>query len=291
MKMNNRFIYGILSILLAAVIAFVAIPAVTKKTSSTCEIVRMKTTVSRGTIITSDDVELVSVGGFNLPNTTARKTEDVIGTYAATNLYPGDYILPEKVSATPLSSDLTLNEIPDGMVAISITTQTLATSLSDKLQSGDIIRLYHYDDQNVLEPVTDIPELRFVKVLSVSDSKGLDVDYTTPPAEDEERQQTATITVLVTPDQAMLLTRYENEGVLHVALVSRGNEKLSTELLQRQAEILTSIYGNASESTEESLESSMTISPEDIPEDTAAPSVESPEDTPTEDTEMEQGGV
>ncbi len=291
MKMNNRFIYGILSILLAAVIAFVAISAVTKKTSSTCEIVRMKTTVSRGTIITSDDVELVSVGGFNLPNTTARKTEDVIGTYAATNLYPGDYILPEKVSATPLSSDLTLNEIPDGMVAISITTQTLATSLSDKLQSGDIIRLYHYDDQNVLEPVTDIPELRFVKVLSVSDSKGLDVDYTTPPAEDEERQQTATITVLVTPDQAMLLIRYENEGVLHVALVSRGNEKLSTELLQRQAEILTSIYGNASESTEESLESSMTISPEDIPEDTAAPSVESPEDTPTEDTEMEQGGV
>ena len=41
MKMNNRFIYGILSIVLAAIIAFVAIPAVTKKTSSTCEIVRI----------------------------------------------------------------------------------------------------------------------------------------------------------------------------------------------------------------------------------------------------------
>lgn len=42
MKMNNRFIYGILSIVLAAIIAFIAIPAVTSKTSSTCEIVRMK---------------------------------------------------------------------------------------------------------------------------------------------------------------------------------------------------------------------------------------------------------
>lgn len=31
MKMNNRFIYGILSIVLAAIIAFVAIPAVTKR--------------------------------------------------------------------------------------------------------------------------------------------------------------------------------------------------------------------------------------------------------------------
>lgn len=280
MKMNNRFIYGILSIILAAVIAFVAIPAVTSKTSSTCEIVRMKTAVPRGTLITSDDVELVSVGGFNLPDTTARKTEDVIGTYAATNLYPGDYILPEKVSSIPLSSDHTLNEIPDGMVAISITSQTLATGLSDKLQGGDIIRLYHYDDENVLQPVTDIPELRFIKVLSVTDEDGLDIDYTTPPAEDEERQQTATITVLATPEQAMLLARYENEGVLHVALISRGNEKLADELLERQSEILTTLYGDGTEAEEELLEPSMEA------EDAVETQPETQEETTTEPTEQ-----
>lgn len=254
MKMNNRFIYGILSIVLAAVIAFIAIPAVTSRTSSICEIVRMKTSVTRGMPITAADLEIVEVGGFNLPDSVARKVEDVAGTYAATDLYPGDYILPEKVSSVPLSSDLSLNEIPDGMVAISITTQTLASALSDKLQGGDIIRLYHYDDNNVLEPVSDIPELRFVKILSVSDSKGLDVDYTTPPEEDEERQQTATITVLVTPEQAMLLTRFENEGILHVALVSRGNEKLSKELLERQSEILSTLYNDGLELSDEDLE-------------------------------------
>jgi pilus assembly protein CpaB len=247
MKMNHRFLYGILSIVLAAIIAFIAIPAVTSRTNSTCEIVRMKTAVPRGKPITADDLEVVEVGGFNLPDSVARKVGDVAGTYAATDLYPGDYILPEKVSSVPLSSDLSLNGIPDGMVAISITTQTLATSLSDKLQGGDIIRLYHYDDNNVLEPVSDIPELRFVKVLSVSDPKGLDVDYTTPPGEDEERQQTATITVLATPEQALLLTRFENEGVLHVALISRDNEKLSEELLERQSEILSALYGDGME--------------------------------------------
>ena len=255
MKMNNRFIYGILSIVLAAVIAFIAIPAVTSKTSSTCEIARMKNAVPRGTLITTNDVELAEVGEFNLPDGVARQTQDVIGTYAATDLFPGDYILPEKVSSVPLSSDLSLNGIPDDMVAISITTQTLATALSDKLQGGDIIRLYHYDDDNELEPVTDIPELRFVKVLSVTDSKGLDVDYTTPPEEDEERQQTATITVLATPEQALLLARYENEGRLHVALITRGNEKLAEELLGRQSEILLTLYGDGTE--EEPLTSSM----------------------------------
>ena len=118
----------------------------------------------------------------------------------------------------------------------------------------------------MLEPVSDIPELRFLKVLSVSDSKGLDVDYTTPPEEDEEKQQTATITVLATPEQAMLLTRYENEGVLHVALISRGNEKLAKELLERQAEILTSLYGDGLELSDEELESSMNTSGQSEPE-------------------------
>lgn len=273
MKMNNRFIYGIFSIILAAVIAFIAIPAVTSKTSSTVQIVRMTTAVPRGTLITTADIELAEVGGFNLPGTIARNLEDVAGTYAAADLFPGDYILPEKVSSVPLSSDLTLNSIPDGMVAISITTRTLATSLSDKLQGGDIIRLYHYDDDNVLEPVMDIPELRFVKILSVSDSKGLDVDYTAPLAEDEERQQTATITVLATPEQAMLLTRYENEGMLHVALISRGNEKLANELLERQSEILLTLYGDGMDADDDQLESSMDIFPEagtELPDDTGS---------------------
>ena len=253
MKMNNRFIYGIFSIILAAIIAFIAVPAVTSKTNRTCEVVRIKNFIGRGEPITEENVELVEVGEYNMPLNVARTLQDVTGTYAASDLYPGDYILSDKVSSEPLSSDLALNAIPDGKVAISITTQTLATSLSDKLQRGDIIRLYHYDQQNVLEPVTDIPELHFLKVLSVTDADGLDIDYTTPPEEDEERQQTATITVLASPEQAMLLTRYENEGVLHVALINRGNDTLSTELLKRQDEILTALYAEVPEEGEDIL--------------------------------------
>lgn len=256
MKMNNRFIYGILSLILAAIIAFIAIPAVTSKTSHTTQIVRMKSDVARGSIVTSDDVELVEVGGYNLPEGLAKEISDVTNTYATTNLYIGDYLLPTKLSRDPLSSDLSLNNIPNGYVAISITTQTLASGLSDKLQANDIIRLYHYDKDEVLEPVVDIPELRYVKVLGVTDSEGLPIDYTTPPAEDEERQQTATITVLATPTQALLLTKFENEGVLHAALICRGNETLAEDLLGRQDDILVTLYGDGS--TDEELTSSLT---------------------------------
>jgi len=254
MKMNNRFIYGILSLILAAIVAFIAIPTVTSKTSHTTQIVRMKSDVARGSIVTSEDVELVEVGGYNLPDGLAKEISDVTGTYATTNLYAGDYLLPTKLSKDPLSSDLSLNHIPDGYVAIS--TQTLASGLSDKLQANDIIRLFHYDKENVLEPVADIPELRYVKVLGVTDSEGLPIDYTTPPAEDEERQQTATITVLATPVQALLLTKFENDGVLHAALISRGNEALAEDLLGRQDDILVTLYGDGSGNEE--LTSSLT---------------------------------
>lgn len=251
MKINSRFLYGILSILLAAVIAFIAIPAVTRKTNNKVEIVRVTASLNRGDPITSKDVELTEVGGFNLPDNVATRLQDVIGTYAAASLSPGDYILSGKVSSTPLSSDPVLNAIPDGMVAISISIQTLASGLSDKLQAGDIIRLYHYNDQSgMLNTVSEIPELKFVKVLAVSNEKGLDIDYTKQPEEDEEKLQTATITVQATPEQAMLLTQYENEGVLHVALISRGNEKLAKELLDQQAELLRTLYADPENESE-----------------------------------------
>lgn len=251
MKINQRFIYGILSIALAAIIAFIAIPTVTRKTNSTTDIVRVIKSLERGDEIKETDLELVTVGSFNLPEQVATQIQDVAGTYAATELLPGDYILPSKVSVLPLSSDPALYSIPDGMVAISVTTQTLATALADKLQAGDIIRFYYYSDKNEHpNSVQDIPELKYVKVLSVTDPKGLDIDYTKPPAKDEEKLQTAVITVLAAPEQALLLTQFENEGVLHVALISRGNEELTNKLLIRQSDLLDQMYGTLPEQEE-----------------------------------------
>lgn len=62
--------------------------------------------------------------------------------------------------------------------------------------------------------------------------------------------------MLATPVQALLLTRFENEGVLHAALISRGNEALAEDLLGRQGDILVTLYGDGT--TEEELTSSLT---------------------------------
>lgn len=235
LKVNSRFLYAAASIALAAVIAFVAIPTVTSRTNGKTSVLRVTKSIARGEQIKTDQVAVEEVGAYNLPADIALKAEDVVGSYAAADLEPGDFLLPAKVSETPISSDVSLNQIPSGKLAYSVTVKTQAAGLSDKLQKGDIVRVYHYKDQAQLPP-----ELQFVRVLSVSDSGGNDIDYTRPIDEDNDdaRPQTATVTLLASPEQAMILTELENDGVLQFALVSRGSEKLAAELLQKQDHVI-----------------------------------------------------
>ena len=231
MKLNNRFIFGILSLVLAAVIAFVALPTIARQTNGKTEIVRITQPVLKGEQVTKENAEVVEVGGYNLPVNVAHSLDDVEGLYVTADLAAGDYILTSKVSSVPVSSDVALNDIPSGKVAISLTVKTLASGLSDKLQPNDIVRIYHF-----LETAEEVPELRFVKVLSVTDSDGINVDNT------EEPQQSATITVLASPEQARIITELENDGVAHVALISRNNDQLAEELLAEQDKTLQEIY-------------------------------------------------
>ena len=120
MKLNNRFIFGILSLVLAAVIAFVALPTIARQTNGKTEIVRITQPVLKGEQITGDNAEVVEVGGYNLPSNVAHSLDDVEGLYVTADLAAGDYILTSKVSTVPVSSDVALNDIPSGKVAISL---------------------------------------------------------------------------------------------------------------------------------------------------------------------------
>lgn len=75
MKLNNRFIFGILSLVLAAVIAFVALPTIARQTNGKAEIVRITQPVLKGEKITSDNAEVVEVGGYNLPSNACAQSQ------------------------------------------------------------------------------------------------------------------------------------------------------------------------------------------------------------------------
>ena len=281
MKLNNRFLFGILSLLLSAIIAFIAIPPIAGQTNGKTEIIRVTSPIAKGEEITPEAVEVMEVGSYNLPDNVARSMQDVAGRYAAADFEAGAYILASKVSLIPITSDVALNNIPSGKVAISLTVKTLASGLSDKLQPGDIIRIYHY-----LDAAREVPELRYVQVLSVTDSDGNNVDNAAELEEGEEKQQSATITVLASPEQAEVITGIENDGTAHVALICRNNEELAAELLQRQDQEIQELYYGIlpEEQIEESAEETMeTIEPSE--ENTA--DISADEDGAAEEAEVE----
>ena len=65
--MKNRTIIGIICIVLALVVSFAVSPLVNKLAESKVDIVRMTKDVVQGHQISENDVEVVKVGGYNLP--------------------------------------------------------------------------------------------------------------------------------------------------------------------------------------------------------------------------------
>lgn len=107
----------------------------------------------------------------------------------------------------------------------------------------------------------------------------LPAGLTKEPTEDEEPQQSATITVLASPEQARIITELENDGVAHVALISRNNDQLAEQLLADQDKTLQEIYFPETLTDEsdggQDTESSDTGTPEVGNSDTETPPADS----------------
>lgn len=92
--MKNRTIIGIICIVLALVVTFAVAPLVNKLADNRTDIVRLTGDVVQGHMISDTDIEIVTVGSYNLPTDVITKKEDVLGKFAAVDLKKGDYLLP-----------------------------------------------------------------------------------------------------------------------------------------------------------------------------------------------------
>ena len=97
-KVGNRTVIGIVCILVAFAVCFGIIPLLNRSSAEHVEIVRIKQTVTKGSMIGEGDIEIVSVGVYNLPDAVIRSKDEVIGKYARGDIYPGEYLLPSKLT-------------------------------------------------------------------------------------------------------------------------------------------------------------------------------------------------
>lgn len=235
--LKNRTVLGLICIVLSLIICFGLTPLFNGAVKSQVEIVRMVKDVKQGDRITADMVTVVSVGGYNLPDSVMKQEENVIGKYVKCDMQTGDYILSGKLSDAPLAEFAYLGELDGTKQAISITIKSFAAGLSGKLEAGDIVSLIASDVGDFRETKAP-PELRYVKVIAVTDGKGYDKAYEDKKSADEEKELPSTVTLLVVPEQATLLAELEATGRIHCTLVYRGGAVNSDKFLKIQADYL-----------------------------------------------------
>jgi len=146
-KINSRTIIGIVCIVLALVVTFGVSPLVNRVSDQKTDIVRVKNTIERGQKITANDLEIVRVGSYNLPDGVIKDGKSVVGKYATANLFAGDYLFPEKITGESNSAADILATLNGKKVAISVSIGSYAHGLSGKIENGDIISIIIYNKE------------------------------------------------------------------------------------------------------------------------------------------------
>lgn len=239
--MKNRIIIGISCIVLSLVVCFCITPLFNKSISQKTEIVRVTKEIKAGDEITKDMVQILEVGGYNLPENIIKVKDAVIGTYAVADLSVGDYILNTKVSEMPVYENTYLYNLDGTKQAISLTLKTFASGLSGKLQSGDIVSVIAPDYKE--RGMTVIPaELNYVEVISVTAPSGYDANTGKQIENGDERELPSTVTLLATPEQGSILAELEAEGKSHLSLVFRGDGEKAKEFISVQEDVINRLY-------------------------------------------------
>ena len=267
--LKNRTVLGVICIALALIICFAITPLFNASKSSTMRIVRVKNDLKIGQEITAKDIEIVEVGAYNLPSEVVKKSEAVVGKYAAAEMIKGEYVLAAKISDTPASENAYLYGLTGEKRAISITIPSFAGGLSGKLISGDIVSVIAVDYRETGETIVP-DELQYVEVIAVTDKKGNDEETTTiKPDGEEETSLPETVTLLVTPEQANILAELEAQGEIHVALVYRGTAENAQKFVDAQEKFLKELKAEKDDEKENNSkpEEQETLSQSEIAEE------------------------
>lgn len=211
--MKSRLYYAVVCYILAVVLLFVCVPFVKRMTYPKTEAVRAVKAIEQGEQITGEKLESIEIGAWNLPDGVIEKSEDVIGRYAAVDIVADDILMDSKISQLPLDGDVPKDILPSDQSVTLLQVKMIEGSEYPFPEMGDVMKLNLFRKK-----LTDIPELQFIRVLSVL-----------PQTEEE----TVTLTVAVNEKQRKYISRHA-EDMFYGSVIVRSNEELAMKLLAEQ---------------------------------------------------------
>ena len=229
--MKNRTVIGVICMVLAIAVTFLIAPLVNRLSTDTSEVIRLSEDVKQGVQITADHLEVAKVKTDSVPAGTLNDPKEIIGKYAASQLYAGDYLTTAKLTGEANTASDIFASLDGTKVAVSVTIDTFAAGLSGKLENGDIISMIvvNKDTGKATIPAA----LKYMKVITTTTAGGIDQDSIVKN-EDGSYEIPSTVTLLCNAEQAKLLAKYNAETTLTVALVYRGSAENARKFLDLQ---------------------------------------------------------
>ena len=208
--MKSRLYYAVACFILAVILLFITVPILYPKIQT----VRVMRSFHQGEQLTEKDLEIVEAGALDLPDGIELIKDDVIGRYAAVDLVKDDVLFSAKISQLPLDGDHPKDILPEGNKAQLVMLKMIEGSEYPIPQTGDVVKLNLFKER-----LLDIPELQFIRILSVV------------PAETEEEM--VSVTISLNEEQQKYIRRHKDE-VFYASVIVRSNEELAEKLLTEQ---------------------------------------------------------
>ena len=228
---KNRYVIFALCLILAGVIAFVIVPKSNRNMAESVDVVKVTKQIEKNTQITEDMLEIKQMPKQAVTQSTITDKKQIVGKVSNVQLLPEDNLVMQKFTEVGTETDKALYEMDNSeQLAISVTLANLASSVSGKIQPGDVVSVYGFINET--KQLADYTDLQYIEVIGVSNSSAEELSTRNSDSETDSSDKviSATVTLSVNRNQAQELVVLENTSSIHIVFVGRG--EISRKLLQ-----------------------------------------------------------
>lgn len=228
---KNRYVIFALCLILAGVIAFVIVPKSNRNMAESVDVVKVTKQIEKNTQITEDMLEIKHMPKQAVTQNAITDKKQIVGKVSNVQLLPEDNLVMQKFTEVGTETDKALYEMDNSeQLAISVTLANLASSVSGKIQPGDVVSVYGFINET--KQLADYTDLQYIEVIGVSNSSAEELSTRNSDSETDSSDKVvpATVTLSVNRNQAQELVVLENTSSIHIVFVGRG--EISRKLLQ-----------------------------------------------------------
>lgn len=227
---KNRVIIGIVMLVFSLITGLIILPKAVAVSGSTTAYV-LNETVKEGTVITMDVLKKTTtsdkiIAAFAYGNEQEIITGNLVARY---DIPAGAYLT--KANATNSGSGLG-DIVPQGKEILSVPVESIHSTVSYSLHSGDIIRFYKATENDLRILEVTIPSLlQYVEIFDVYDADGISCSLSGAVPK--------SISLIVTTEQAKEIVAITTEGdIAYFSLITSGNAEKADNLLAEQEAVL-----------------------------------------------------